>query len=181
VAACLLAAAATRSDAAYSRRWYAIAGGGVTPVTPGANGYRLSGTIGQPVVAVRKPGSYLFVTGFWSGPNASAYVGVPGDSPLTGAPFRVASPVPNPSRGSAMIAFELAAPVDCAVQVFDSQGRRIRALARDHRSAGLQRVTWDGRDDSGAMAPRGIYFVHVDAGAQHGVTRLALLSDGGVR
>jgi flagellar hook assembly protein FlgD len=66
--------------------------------------------------------------------------------------------------------------------VCDVQGRRVRELDRAHHDAGHQRLVWDGRDRDGAPLPRGLYFVHVDAGRDRAVVKLVLLDpEGGAR
>ena len=172
---------ATPHAAPYQRRWYVIAGGGAIASTDATSGYRVSGTVGQPITVERHPGSYEFVSGFWSGPFGSAFVGVVPEPPVAGAGFRIFGAVPNPTRDGATIAYDLPSQREVSVRVLDLQGRIVRTLARAVVPAGRQRVTWDGREDSGRPAPRGLYFVHVDAGQDQGVTRLVLLAEGGSR
>lgn len=175
-----LLSTAPPARAAYSRRWWVLAGGGAIPTSNAATGYRVSGTIGQPLVGVRRPGAYTVVNGFWSGPVGSAFVGI-GDPAAPPRGFSLASPAPNPARGVSTIAFALPAAAEVSVRVLDLQGRLVRTLAHGRLAAGAQRLAWDGRDDAGGLAPRGLYFVHVDAGTDHGVARIVRLTDGGAR
>lgn len=71
---------------------------------------------------------------------------------------------PNPFNPVTTVAFSLPRDGDVTVEVLDLQGRRLRALATGHRSAGEHRVTWDGRDDAGRAVASGVYLVRA-AGA----------------
>lgn len=97
-----------------------------------------------------------------------ATVGVPGDGdgPSAGEGLLALRPAqPNPSRGTTTLRFELARAAAVDADVFDAQGRRVRTLARAEAvSAGTHTLIWDGRDDAGANAGAGVYFVRVSAG-----------------
>jgi len=71
---------------------------------------------------------------------------------------------PNPTAHGAAIALSLARPAQVSVAIYDASGRRVRALATAPFAAGEPRLNWDGRDDTGRVAPSGIYFVRVRAG-----------------
>lgn len=64
---------------------------------------------------------------------------------------------PNPFRGR--VQFQLAVD-DRLVEVFDRGGRLVARL----RAAGRRLLDWDGRDQSGADVPDGVYFWRTDAG-----------------
>jgi hypothetical protein len=83
---------------------------------------------------------------------------------------------PNPSRGRTQIAFGPGLAVGSTVRLFDGSGRLVRVLFLqssivNHQSS--MSVVWDGRDDSGAPAAPGMYFVQ--AGAGDAVQKLVLL------
>jgi len=56
------------------------------------------------------------------------------------------------------------------VSIQDSTGRVVRTIPVGAHSAGLVRVNWDGRDDSGNVMPAGTYAVSVQAKTQDGGT-----------
>jgi len=56
------------------------------------------------------------------------------------------------------------------VSIQDSSGRVIRTIPVGAHSAGLVRINWDGRDDSGNVMPAGTYAVSVQAKTQDGGT-----------
>ena len=45
------------------------------------------------------------------------------------------------------------------IGVFDLSGVEVRRLVSGVRSAGAYREAWDGREESGAMVPPGIYII----------------------
>jgi flagellar basal-body rod modification protein FlgD len=49
------------------------------------------------------------------------------------------------------------------VTIRDQQGRTVRTLELGARGAGISRITWDGRDESGNIQPAGTYSVAVTA------------------
>ena len=54
------------------------------------------------------------------------------------------------------------------VTVYDVAGRLVRTIANDAFDAGMQRITWDGRDDNGAPVASGAYFIRAaNATATH--------------
>lgn len=68
----------------------------------------------------------------------------------------------NPVRsGYAAIAFGLAQDDRVEIAVFDVSGRRVRTLAERMFKAGEHELIWDGLDDGGHRAPRGVYFTRV--------------------
>lgn len=79
---------------------------------------------------------------------------------------------PNPASGAQHVSFTLTAPARVQVDVFDVQGRQVRALARGVRAAGTHRLEWDGRDSGGTSVAPGLYRVRVRAGDAAGVRAL---------
>jgi subtilisin family serine protease len=82
---------------------------------------------------------------------------------------------PNPAAGATELTFALAAAGHVAVDVFDASGRRVRGVLDEDRAAGVQRVTWDGRDALGARVPSGVYFTRVRTGDVVRTLRVARL------
>ncbi|MFM8559129.1 MAG: endonuclease [bacterium] len=90
-----------------------------------------------------------------------------GDDAFGVASLRPASP--NPFLARTNLAFTLSQPGRVSLSVYDVGGRLVRTLAADQSyAAGLHRLEWDGRDEAGAAADAGLFFVRLDAG---GVTR----------
>lgn len=71
---------------------------------------------------------------------------------------------PNPFQGATVISFTLRTAGPARIDIFDLQGRRVRALRGGEAPAGRGSVTWDGRTDAGLPAASGLYFVRLDTG-----------------
>lgn len=56
---------------------------------------------------------------------------------------------------------EIPAATPARVDLFDLHGRRLRTLMDRVVEAGVHRVPWDGRDEEGRLAPRGLYFARL--------------------
>lgn len=111
--------------------------------------------------------------------NVSPYArvlpaGAVGVDDATPTAFALSRPRPLPARGP--VTFDLSLPhaEDVAVEVFDAAGRRVRTLANGSRAAGVHALVWDGRDDGGATAGAGLYFVRVRAGTRGAERRVVL-------
>lgn len=90
---------------------------------------------------------------------------------------RKASAHPNPFEESTTIEFEIAQTTRVSIEVYDVQGRAVRTLEGGVvRESGLQRVTWDGRDSSGARVPAGVYLIRVEAGPDRFTKKAVLVA-----
>lgn len=74
--------------------------------------------------------------------------------------------VPNPFASSLEVRYMMALEDEVQVLVYDAKGRLVRTLFRGRRGPGWHSEAWDGRDDSGARAPGGVYFTSVTAGGK---------------
>jgi hypothetical protein len=88
--------------------------------------------------------------------------------------FRLESIVPNPTTGSAHVAFTVAFQTMVRLTVVDVQGREIAVLADGLLAAGRHEADWNGRR-GGVRAPAGIYFIRYRAGGVQQVRRLAVM------
>ena len=68
--------------------------------------------------------------------------------------------LPSASAAAAGQAFEIELPGAgrARLELFDVRGRRVSVLFDEDHAAGRAIAHWDGRDDRGRIAPRGIYF-----------------------
>ena len=82
---------------------------------------------------------------------------------------------PNPSSGSAVIAFALPTGAHTELAIYDVGGRRVRTLVNAIVSAGAHEQLWDGRDENGRAVPAGVYFYRLRAGDRISERRLILL------
>jgi len=75
--------------------------------------------------------------------------------------LRLEIPRPNPFRDRTEVRYYVPSAGRVAVSVHDVAGRRVRALADGTEQAGPRSIWWDRRDDAGAKAAAGVYFVRV--------------------
>jgi len=75
-------------------------------------------------------------------------------------PLRLATPRPNPVRGSASLAFTLPSAGPVRLEVLDVEGRRVWSESGE-RPAGPQAASWDGRDAAGRPLGAGLYLVRL--------------------
>jgi len=72
---------------------------------------------------------------------------------------------PNPARGGdARVLFRVPSARPVEVAIYDATGRRVRSLAAGTMPAGIQSVSWDGRDESGSPVAAGMYIVRLSSG-----------------
>lgn len=108
-------------------------------------------------------------------PASEVVLGGTVDVPAQGASLAFLGPVaPNPSRGDVTLRFGLPHASQASLEVFDTSGRRVRALAQGELAAGEHFVRWDGRDARGGVCPTGIYFVRMQAAGFRAERRLVL-------
>ena len=72
---------------------------------------------------------------------------------------------PNPFVGATRIVYDLAAPGDVTVSVFDVRGRLVRSLASGWLNTGRYTLIWDGRDGRGVPVRPGVYLLRLDSGS----------------
>ena len=86
------------------------------------------------------------------------------------------SAAPNPMTSSATVRFSIAQPEHASLEVLDVTGRVVRVLIEPQLlPAGARSASWDGRDDRGAAAPAGLYWIRLVTGTQTRVRMLARL------
>lgn len=81
---------------------------------------------------------------------------------------------PNPFNALTEVRFELpvASPYDLVIH--DLAGRRVRTF-HGIGDAGLNRLSWDGRDDAGASLPSGTYLMRLEAAGKVSSSRVSLV------
>ncbi|NOT34626.1 MAG: S8 family serine peptidase [Candidatus Eisenbacteria bacterium] len=89
--------------------------------------------------------------------NGDSQVGVP---PTPSINF-LATGRPNPFVDVTTLRFGLAKPGFATLELFDTQGRRVRTLTNGSLAAGQHSATWDGRDDRGSKLGAGVYLVRL--------------------
>ncbi|MEZ4647627.1 MAG: FlgD immunoglobulin-like domain containing protein [Candidatus Eisenbacteria bacterium] len=64
---------------------------------------------------------------------------------------------PNPMSDRVEIRLRASTAETAELSIYDTQGRRVRQLARRELSAGDHSIVWDGADDAGGRLPAGVY------------------------
>jgi len=116
---------------------------------------------------------YLVLDIFALGPPVvPTAVGVDDVTPLAEM-YRVQ---PNPFGSVTRMGYAVeSAGARVEIAVFDAAGRRVRQLVSGTKAAGRYEVTWDGRGESGAPMPAGVYFLRVWTGTRQVVNRVTLV------
>jgi hypothetical protein len=88
--------------------------------------------------------------------------------------LRFAAPIPNPARGAVALLLDVPGAGELAVDVLDTQGRRIATLERGSAGPGRRAITWSGRTGTGHRAAPGTYFVRARIAGHQAATRVVL-------
>ncbi len=82
---------------------------------------------------------------------------------------------PNPFNPQTTVQYHVARAASVTINVFDAEGNLVRSVEREHGAPGLQSWTWQGRSDTGQIAPSGIYLYEVRTGAERVAGKMTLL------
>ena len=164
-------------------RWRANANGGAPPIffrsDAGGTWRRLGGTAdaraGTVALPVRDAGDY----GLFFPPEGGEADGPSGLSGLSASPRGVSAADLGAGR-PLLISFTLRGTARVSVRVYDRRGVLVRRVVEDRPlTAGANLLTWDGRDEDGAVVADDLYFVAVEAEGQ--VAQLAVAVSRGAR
>ncbi len=82
---------------------------------------------------------------------------------------------PNPFNPATTIPFTIEKGGSVEMTIYDAAGRRVRALAAGHYSAGHHEIVWNGVTDAGRTAASGVYFVRMKSAGITAVRKIVLL------
>jgi glucose/arabinose dehydrogenase len=102
-----------------------------------------------------------------------ATLGLGGPGERGAATFALATPYPQPAKGSVRFRFTLGAKQAATLTIYDVRGRRVRDLAA--LTGASAQATWDGNDERGLPVPPGLYFARLQSGALHSSQHVMLL------
>ena len=76
---------------------------------------------------------------------------------------------PNPFNPETWIPYQLAAPAEVTLTIYEMNGQLVRRLAVGHQAAGMYQsrsraAYWDGRNQRGESIASGLYFYTLRAG-----------------
>ena len=92
------------------------------------------------------------------------------------AAFSLGPAEPNPARGSAQVAYAVPGPgTDIRIRVYDVRGRLTATLINGTSAAGRYFADWHGRDAGGGVVAPGVYFIRMDAGTFHAVSKVMVI------
>jgi hypothetical protein len=69
---------------------------------------------------------------------------------------------PNPTSGKVSISWTADKGGSATARIYDLAGRLVRRIAAEDNATGGVGLEWDGRDESGAAAPAGVYLVRLE-------------------
>jgi len=84
---------------------------------------------------------------------------------------------PNPFNPSTTIQFDIleaAGASDVTLAVYNLMGQKVRTLVDAKMNSGSYAITWDGRDDLGAVAPSGVYFYELHSGSYSSIQKMVM-------
>jgi hypothetical protein len=79
--------------------------------------------------------------------------------------YRLSQNYPNPFNPVTGITYTIPERTAVRIDVFSSDGRKVRTLVNAQKQAGEYVSEWDGLDDSGLRAVSGVYFCRMTAGS----------------
>ncbi len=82
---------------------------------------------------------------------------------------------PNPFNPQTEIVFWLPKTEAASLQVYDIQGRLVRTLIQEELPAGMNRITWKGKNESGGAVSSGTYFYRLNTESGTLVRKMTLL------
>jgi hypothetical protein len=100
-----------------------------------------------------------------------------GDTPLPPLPATTAlhQNYPNPFNPTTLIRYDIAAPGDVTISVYDARGALVKDLYRGPRSPGRYVVSWTGDNQAGQQVASGIYFYRLQTPALTQTRKMVLL------
>jgi hypothetical protein len=102
---------------------------------------------------------------------------ITGVDPASEVPAATAltSVYPNPFNPRTTIAYDLAAPGEVEIVIYDLKGARVRTLVQAAQPAGHHSEVWDGRCDRGEMMAAGVYIARFVSGDVKQMQKLTLV------
>ena len=82
---------------------------------------------------------------------------------------------PNPFNPTTKITFSVPESGYVRLNVYGVNGRLISTLVDEFRSAGMNEVYWDGRNEKGRVQASGVYFYRIDMGLYSKVRKMTLM------
>ena len=97
------------------------------------------------------------------------------ESPASGPPFQLASPAPNPARGTTSLRFAIPGAARVRLYIYDVSGRLVTTLVDGVEDAGWHSVSWDRRNWRGVRVSVGVYMAKLEALARTETRKVVML------
>jgi len=82
---------------------------------------------------------------------------------------------PNPFNPTTAIEYNLPVKGLVKLSIYNMLGQQVRTLVNTNQEASNYRVTWNGLDDNGVMAPSGIYFYTINANGFNATKKMVFM------
>jgi len=89
--------------------------------------------------------------------------------------FELKDNYPNPFNATTEIKFALPQESYVKLAVYNIMGQKVKTLFDGRKTAGVHKVVWDGRNDSGEIVASGVYFYTIRAGTYIETKKMTLL------
>jgi hypothetical protein len=89
--------------------------------------------------------------------------------------FKLYDNYPNPFNPSTNIVFTLSKDSNVTLVIYDLAGNEIRTLVDNILQSGMQSITWDSRDNKGALVSSGMYLYTLNTDDQSQTKKMMLL------
>jgi hypothetical protein len=89
--------------------------------------------------------------------------------------FELSQNTPNPFNSTTTIEYSIPAESNVRVEVSNLLGKHVRTLVNEYQNSGMYSISWDGRDESGALVASGSYFYTIKAGDYEAKKRMLLV------
>jgi hypothetical protein len=132
-------------------------------------GEDIAGDVGMETFRFRdtnvKPATqYFYMIGYAEGDDDSwSYVGPTAVKTRTPV-FAIRRVMPNPTRDTVKIDFDISEAGQVTLEIFDVAGRRVRTVLNERMDAGSSSARWEGVSDTGEPIASGMYFARLQSG-----------------
>ncbi len=82
---------------------------------------------------------------------------------------------PNPFNPSTVISYALPKSTLVSVKIYDMLGREVKSLINQVQNAGINNITWNGKNNYGAKVASGTYIYMIKAGEFYQAKKMILL------
>ena len=102
-------------------------------------------------------------------------MGVAANPVSAGQQFEVGLPYPNPSRGQTTLSYQLPHTANVNISLYNVAGQLVKRLSNGTQQPGRHIAQWDGRNETGQLAPSGIYMVRCRGGTLSRTLKIVLV------